>query len=244
MLLLCTSTALAGDEEEIGIGIAVVTLGAADISFSIRAAVLAAEGGDAQFPHSLAQTLVSVPQAIGFNGALAALMHDNDAPEAFIALHVPASMTTALAVHGLWSLARPDEDQRFLFLASTAIGVNTMWTSFVIGTATSGRNRFGNDYAIPGIYEVLTTAPGVAIGIHQALETDRFKEGWISISAWSGLLALHGGLFASGVFGGDDYDDDYASAGPIQRLGIAPTSLGAPVEGAPETPGLVVSGAF
>jgi hypothetical protein len=246
-LLTVGGEAQASDEEEIGAAAAIVAFGAVDLSFSVRAIVLAANDGDAQFGYSLAQSIATVPQAVALNGAMLALMHDHDAPEAFLALHIPATMTTALAVHGLWSLATPDEDQRLTFLASTAIGVNTMWTSFMLGTATAGRNRFDDDAAIPGVYEILTTVPGVAIGVHQALETDRFTAGWIGIAGWSGLLSLHGLLFSTGVIGDDDdYELGQERRAPlaVSDLGIAPTSLGAPVEGAPETPGLVVSGAF
>lgn len=243
--LLATSPAHAGDEEEIALVAAAATVVAADVSFVVRNAVLAADGGDAQFEYALTQTLLATPQAVALNGAMVALMHDHDAPEAFLALHVPAMMTTALAVHGMWTLASPDEDQRFMFLASTAIGVNTMWTSFALGTATSGRNRFEDVPAVPGVYEILTTAPGIAVGVHQALETDRFREGWIAISAWSGLLTLHGLLFSFELLGNDD-DYDLAtnptSRPALPNISFAPTSFGAPVEGAPQTPGLIVSG--
>ena len=127
-----------------------------------------------------------------------------------------------------------------MFLASTAIGVNTMWTSFVLGTATAKRNRFDDGAPIVGVYEAITTLPGVAIGIHQALETDRFTAGWIGIAGWSGLLSLHGALFAAEV---TTPEDSYPATAVVD-LGLSPASLGAPVEGAPDTPGLIVSGAF
>lgn len=234
----------ASDEEDFGIAAGIVTVAAVDLSFSIRAAVLAESGGDAQFEFSLAQSIVSVPQAIAFNGAIIAFLQEDEGAEAFAALHVPATMTTALAVHGLWSLASPDEDQTFMFLASTAIGVNTMWTSFVLGTAVTDEDNFGDEAAIPGIYEVITTAPGVAIGIHQALETDRFTVGWVAIAGWSGLLTLHGALFSTGLLNPEENYDAYTARSPLSSVGLTPTSFGPPVEGAPHTPGLVASGAF
>lgn len=234
----------ASDEEDFGIGAGIVSLAAVDLSFSIRAIVLAADRGDAQFELSLAQSIVSVPQAIAFNGAIVGFLQDNDGGVAFAALHIPATMTTALAVHGLWSLASPDEDQAFMFLASTAIGVNTMWTSFVLGTAISDEDNFDDEAAIPGLYEVITTAPGIAIGIHQALETDRFTAGWAAIAGWSGMLTLHGALFSTGLFNPDERYDDYTARSPLKSFALAPTSLGPPVEGAPHTPGVIASGTF
>lgn len=239
--LLAASHAHAGDEEEIGAGVAIASLAAVDISFSVRAAVLAANRGDAQFEYSLAQTIASVPQALVLNGAIMAFMDESDGPELFAALHVPATMTTALSIHGLWSLASPDEDQAFMFLASTAMGVNTMWTSVMLGTAFADRDRFDDEGEIVGVYEVITTAPGIAIGAHQALETDRFQAGWIGIASWSGLMTLHGVLFATGVARPDR--NNWSSL-PVRNVGLSPTSLGAPVEGAPETPGFVLTGAF
>ncbi len=251
-VLLAAGDARAGDDEAIAGVVAVTSIAAADLSFAVRASALAANGGDAQSSYSWAQTLFTTPQAIGFNGAMMGLMSESDAPEIFAALHVPTTMTTALAAHGMWSLARPDEDQTFMFLASTHIGVNTMWTSFALGTGFSSKNRFADDDAemFVGIYEVLTTGPGVGIGIHQAMETSRFRAGWITLSAWSGMLTLHGALFAGGLLPGsyDDCCDDYASTDEpplgVTNLGIAPTSMGPPVEGAPDTPGFVVTGAF
>lgn len=245
--LLAATEASAGDEEEIGAAVAITSFAAVDLSFAIRASVLAANEGDAQFGYSLAQSIVSAPQALAFNGAIIGLMGESDAPELFAALHVPATMTTALAIHGMWSLASPDEDQAFMFLASTSLAVNTMWTSFMIGTAASSRDRFDDEGAIFGIYEVVTTAPGIAIGIHQALETNRFQPGWIAIASWSGINAFHGALFTAGVARGDD-DHDYAALPatnlPVTNIGFGPTSFGAPIEGGPETPGFVLSGAF
>ncbi len=254
LLTTVATPAAAGDEEDIGAGVAVASFAMVDLSFSIRAAVLAANDGDAVFGYSLAQSLVATPQALAFNGAIVGLMHTRDGAEAFAALHVPATMTTALAVHGLWSLATPDEDAALMFLASTTIGVNTMWTSFLLGTATTSVDNFGDEAALAGIYEVITTVPGVAIGLHQALETDRFQVGWIGITGWSGLLALHGVLFSTGVLNPDRSDDWAGHAGAARaesavlrglrehHIGLAPASLGAPIEGAPHTPGLVLSG--
>ncbi len=233
-----------GDEEEVAAVVAAIGLASVDISFTVRAAVLAANGGDSQLAYALPQTLISNPQAAIFNGALMALMSDHDAAESFALLHIPATMTTALAVHGTWSLSSPDEDQALIFLASTVTGVNTMWTSFLIGTATAGRNRFSSDDALAvGIYQMLTTMPGTAVGIHQALTTDRMTVGWIGISAWSGLLTVHGLLFGSGLINAE-HDEDYARTGSIQNVGLAPTTFGTPVEGAPQTPGLALSGSF
>jgi hypothetical protein len=238
-VLAISTTAQASDEEEIAAGAAIVILGAADLGFSINAAIMAVNETDPIEEVAIAQTAVATPQAITGNLALGALLGDSDGDEAFAILHVPVTMTSALAAHGIWSLARPDEDTQLTFMASTMIGVNSMWTSFVIGSSVSDEDLFDDSEALVGIYEVLTTVPGIAIGVHQAVETSEFTTGWVALSAWSGVLTLHGGLYAAGLF---EREPDYASNLPVSHIAFGPTTFGPAVEGAPHTPGLMLAG--
>jgi hypothetical protein len=238
--------ARADDSEDMAAVGGIAVLAVTDLRYTVHAAVLAANDGEHQFGVSLAQTIVGAPQAIALNGLIVGMLAaDNDGDEVFIFAHAPTMLVNAMTAHGIWALAVPDGDPALMFMASAAIGVNTMWTSFAIGSSLSDERQFGGDYAIPGIYEIVTTAPGVAVGIHQALETDAFTTGWVAISAWSGVLAVHGAIYATGALG-EDYDDEYESASPyeLQSVGIAPTSFGPPVEGAPHTPGMLMTGMF
>ena len=156
------------------------------------------------------------------------------------AFHVPAMFSTALACYGGWSLAFPDEDAGRRFLACTGSGIASTWTSFAISTMFGTDEDFEDEPL--GLYETMWQVPNIAVGIHQTVQTDRFDAGWIALSTWSGLLALHGIVTWMGAF--DDTHDGYGRAARGPELGFAPMTVPPPLEGAPPGAGVMASGRF
>jgi hypothetical protein len=229
------------DEEEIGLVVLVGAFGIADVVLMSRAVYMAAVQAPPTEAGAITEGLIATPQAILFNAGMAVAAHE-DPHEMAYAFHVPAMVTTALSCHAGWSLLRPDDDPRRRFLACTASGINSTWTAFAISTLFGTSEDFEEEPL--GFYETLWQVPNIIISVHQAVETERFQVGWITLASWSGLLAVHGVATFLGAFD-DTHDRGHeARAFPGASLSFAPMTVPPPLDEAPPGVGVMAVGRF
>jgi len=231
--LSAVTTPAAADDADIVAG-AMIGLGAVDLSFVIRDAVLFGKNQRESFqPNDVAEVVWTAPQSAIYHGMLGA-MYVDDGAEAFAALHVPAMITTATAAHGAWSLANPEAARRTRFLGATAFGVNAAMSTTAIAMYFTDRDR--GQRVVGGYMAGLSLANGAA-AYYLSVEDRASAAMWIGQGIWSSMLVVHGVSAAFGAF--DDVD-----LSEMAGLTLAPGSMGAPIPGAPETPGVMLSGTF
>jgi hypothetical protein len=95
----------------------------------------------------------------------------------------------ALATHGVWSLASPDENPVAQFGVSWAVGADLMLSTVVL-SAAANKHMTGVGF---GAVEMASTAPSIATGIYKLADPSQSEVGaWSALTAWSGVLFVHG----------------------------------------------------
>ncbi len=232
------------DDETVEVALGVVTLGglaAADVAFGVHAAQLYVERDEADQAWAIAEVAAGVPQALffqAFNSFFLVQEHGDHGVK--LIMPVPTMITTAVAIHGIWSLARPDEAPGLLFVGSSMIAVNSTWTVMRLTNLLGGELR---PWEI-GWVQMVSTGPMVAWGAAEAARQESFRSGWIGLTLWSGALFAQG---AAGVLIGEDGDDLFggatgqtARALGVEELSVVPTVPGA----AGASAGLTLGGRF
>ncbi|MBW2456701.1 MAG: hypothetical protein JRI68_19450 [Deltaproteobacteria bacterium] len=243
LLLLCPGAARA-DDDTVEVALGVVTLGglaAADVAFAVHAAKLYVERGEADQAWAIAEVAAGAPQALffqAFNSFF--LVQERGDHGVKLIMPAPTMVTTAVTVHGIWSLARPDEAPGLLFVGSSMIAVNSTWTVMRLNNLFDGELR---PWEI-GWVQMVSTGPMVAWGAAEAARQESFRSGWIGLTLWSSALFMHG---AAGVLLGEDGDDLFGGAArdTARALGVEDVSVVPVVPGAAgPSAGLALGGRF
>jgi hypothetical protein len=212
----------------------------ADVTFTIHDVTLLRNGERQATGWAIAETVLTAPQAIFLDGALS-YMHargdDDDLIPIDILTVFPATWTTQLATHGIWSLASDRARLGDLYGVSWAIGANLTFTAGAISGA------FGKRLGGPvfGVLEMIGTAPSIAVGIYRSVQPSEPDRGaWIALSAWSGTLFLHGLLSTVVPAPKKDEEDETATRHRLPFM-FSPTVVS---DGIRQTPGLAMRGVF
>jgi hypothetical protein len=174
-----------------------IALAVADVTFGAYDIVFAARDSRPARGWAIAESVVTTPQALVANGIFAAYADDSSidtAPETVAILLVPMALGS-LSAHGIWSAGSDRIAPGVVFGASPLIATDVALTSVAIGRAA--RRRLGSRAF--GIAQVVLTAPQVVLGAVQTSQDPVNRAGWISLTAWSGALLVHG--IASAVAG-------------------------------------------
>lgn len=231
--ICATASPAAASDDEV-LAAVFVGVGAVDLSFVVRDSVLFAQDKRESFrPNDIAEVVWNAPQAAIFHGMLGALYVD-EGEEAFAGLHVPVMITSATTAHGAWSLAAPDAARSTRFLGSTAFGVNAALSTAAISMYFTDRNH---SQEIIGVYMAGLSLANGSASFYLSVEDPAYRTMWLAQGAWSSLLVLHGVAAAFGAFEDVDFSE-------MASVTLAPGSMGAPFPGAPETPGLSLTGTF
>ena len=215
-----------------------------NIAFTAHDASLAIDNERATTGWSIAETVLTPPQALLFNGGMVWAQASGDIQKSpgLHLLLIPATWTSQMATHGIWSLASNKVHPDDLYGVSWAIGANLAFTSGAVGAAVEKRLG-GSTY---GIIEMVAMTPTIIVGLSKVSARDDEKEAWAALTAWSGVLFLHG--LASTVQGFRDADAEEKGKQKQKttfrlpfRYAFAPTLVSDGVQG---VPGLMVSGSF
>lgn len=183
-------------------GIGGIGLGA-NIAFTVKDARTAYNGERLTSGWAIAQTVLTPPQALLFDGAMVwahGSGEADDSPEMNLLL-VPAIWSSQMATYGIWSLAAEESRPADMYMVSWAIGANTAFMSGAVGAAIE--KRFGGVYF--GLAEMIGTTPSFLMGLSALSEARRRDESaWFALSVWSGALFMHG--MASTVMGFKERD--------------------------------------
>lgn len=220
----------------------------ANVTFTVHDASVALDGERPTKGWGIAETVLTPPQALLFNGGLIYAQASGEMQKSpgFHFLLLPAIWTSQMATHGIWSLASDKVHPSDLYGVSWAIGANLAFTSGAVGAAVE--KRLGG--APYGIIEMIGMTPTICVGLSKLASRDDNQGAWAALTAWSGVLFLHG--LASTVKGFKDTDDEEPKPPEPQapktttfrmpfRYAFAPTLVSDGVQG---VPGLMMSGSF
>jgi hypothetical protein len=211
-----------------------------DVTFTIHDATLQWQNKRQSTGWAIAETALTLPQVGLFNAGLtwAHSKGDNDDISTMDALAViPSVWTSQLATHGIWSLASDKVRLGDLYGVSWAIGANL---TFTVG-AVSG--LFGKRLGGPifGIMEMVGTTPSIAVGLYRSLgKVDADQPAWIALTAWSGVLWVHG-LASTVIPNPKKNTDEKKSAARRLPFTATPTVVS---DGYQQMPGIAVRGIF
>jgi len=208
-----------------------------------------AQGGPPARGWAIAETALMSPQTPYFHYWLVRDHASGERSGALSAfLFIPAAWTSALSAHGIWWLASPNADPGTVLGVSWALGANLAFTTGAVGSLFHKRR-------VPplafGVLEMIGTTPTILVSAAQLVDpAGRDKEAWAGLTAWSGVLFLHGAatVAAALVRAGKDGDlDDAGIDAKKHRMGFAPRVFFAPTmvtDGVRRAPGIGVSGVF
>lgn len=259
-LTLHAPEARAGDLGPALLGAGVIGLIGADIAF-------AAHGLDGAMKNNLprddwltAQTIVVAPQSLALSTLLTGFNAAKDDDVALLASaigYVPTACVNALTTHAIWGMS--DRESKIpadaLAGVSTLIGINATVSLAAIGRLSRGHLHSRGI----GILSSVLTMPGTIVGVYESTVQRPEQGQWIALTAWSGVLLVHG--IASAVTSDDrTYDDDPPPPPPpppppmegpvLQRAAkreappsftLAPTFL---TDGVARMPGVMAVGTF
>lgn len=187
------STASAADEDTI-VGITSITLGSmlvgADIAFTAYTASRVSDNKEPAQAWMIAQSVLTSAQTVAINGLAIWLdLEDDDEEGAELLTLIPSIWVGTLATFSTWTLARPgDESLDARMGLSFVAATNLAFTSTAIGS-------FADDGHSPyylSIPQTALMAPQSVLTAIQAARDESGRPGWIALSAWSGVLAIHG----------------------------------------------------
>lgn len=208
--LAAPRAAFAGDEEEILAivlgGSVAATAGASAIAFTAYSGGTAARLEEPDQSWMAAQAIAGGAEALVLNGVLIAVIAEDD-DEGVELLPLPfAIWTNSIATFGVWSVGAPGTvptDARFG--VSWFIGANTVFTTAAFAYA-------GNEKLAPiwmALPQVAASAPQAVFATIRAAQGEQYsRPGWIALSAWSGLLTIHGTFSIIGAAAGWGDDDE------------------------------------
>ncbi len=164
----------------------------ADATFSIHDGVLLHNGERQATGWAIAETALTAPQAIALDSALAYVHARGDDDELIpidVLTIIPATWTSQLATHGIWSLASDKVRIEDRYGLSWAIGANLTLTVGAVSGAI-GKRLPGPVF---GIMEMVGTAPSIGVGLYRSIgHPDADRHAWIALTAWSSALFMHG----------------------------------------------------
>ncbi len=131
----------------------VATVGAigigANVTFTVHDASVALDNKRPTTGWGIAETVLTPPQALLFNGGLVYAQGSGEIEKSpgYHFLLLPATWTSQMATHGIWSLASDKVHPHDLYGVSWAIGANLAFTSGAVGAAVEKRLG-GSTYGI------------------------------------------------------------------------------------------------
>lgn len=187
---------------------------------------------------SIAQTAITGPQTLGF-AAMAVVGEMNGKEEMLIPAFIAGMFTGAMTTHGIWSLSSDSVTALQLFTLSPVIAANTIVTTAALAQATAG--KLGSP--VLGILELSLAGPAGTYFIYKSAVDEENRSEWIGLSAWSGVILLHGA--ASVLAWRVDEIDDSARVRlpelPLTIQGFGPSMVS---DGYRSVPGVRIAGAF
>jgi hypothetical protein len=209
------------DAAEIGGVTAAIVLAATDLSFFGHAIAVTARGEPVDASVSLAQAIVTGPQAIAFEIGMAAVATEGDGSEILAGMAPFGMVVNTLFIHGVWTTNRPEHDVREVFAASSVMGVNAGWTSVLIGYAIEP----DMDMEPIGVAMALTSAINVGVSAPYALARPGFRSGWVGMAGWSTLLFAYGVAGALGVWTPEPENERGPGHAAVSDLTFGPIGL-------------------
>lgn len=198
--------ARADDDVLIAFAVAgLAALAGADVTFTAYSGGAAARVEEPDQAWMTAQSIVTTPQALAADVAMAALAAEDD-DEGYSLLGIPVvAWLNQLSVYSTWSVGAPgtvQPDQRFgvAWLA----GTNAAFTSAAVGA-------FADERVSPlwiSIPEVGLMGAEAAFASVRAAQDENWRGGWVALAAWSGVLTIHGLVSIVGDASGWNRQDD------------------------------------
>ncbi|NUP10496.1 MAG: hypothetical protein HOW73_30980 [Polyangiaceae bacterium] len=210
LVLVSPTEAQASDEEAI-LGMTAIVGGAfligADIAFTAYTAAHISNHEQPADSWMIAQSVVAGAQTIAINAVTIYIGAEDDDEEGLELLPMlPAIWTGSLATFSTWTLATPgDESLNARMGLSVVAATNLAFTATAIGSLTD--RPYTEPYYI-SIPQIAFMAPECVLAGIQAARDPDGRAGWAVLSAWSGVLAVHGvySLVTRGVYGSErDY---------------------------------------
>lgn len=137
----------------------------------------------------LLESIVAVPQALGFGAAPSFFDITRWKPVENLGLLLPAqAWTGAMYVHGTWSLISQNLEPGPRLGVSYLIGVNYAFSATALG------GLFQEKWAPfeVGIAEMGCSGVELAVTIERAVRDAPRRGGWAGLAAWSSVLFAHG----------------------------------------------------
>jgi hypothetical protein len=211
-------------------------MGAINVGFTARDAVLYAGQARLTQGYAIAETAVMTPVAAVWTAATIRVAYEKRPHSLALDILVPITdaWSTWLAVHGMWSVAYPNASQGVTFLASMAIGANTAVNVDMLGNFVSGRFPVSRPVAVT---QILLSVPGVAVPIW---EVSRLNGNAGLPPLWAGLLVWSSLDLGYDMFSLIAYEAPKAPPAP-RTMRVSPIVVGA---GRASGPGLAVAGIF
>jgi len=187
---------------------------------------------------SIAQTAITAPQSLGF-AAMAVVGEMDDKEDVLIPGFLGGMFMGAMTTHGIWSLSSDQVPSSELFVLSPVIAANTIVTMAALAKATGG--ELGSPTL--AILELSLAAPSGAFLVYKSAQDREHRSEWIGLSAWSGVILLHGA--ASLLWWRADEIDDSARVRlpdlPFKVQGFGPSMVS---DGYRSVPGFQLAGKF
>lgn len=227
-----------GFDEDTIAGIAGVSTVTADLMFLLYDVGMLVAKTHPSVGWSIAQTVITGPQAIGF-AALAVVGEMDDKEEALVGGFLGAMVTGAMTTHGIWSLSSDRVSGPELFTISPVIAGSAVLTTAALAKATAG--RLGSPTL--AILELSLAGPSGAYFVYRSAADEANRSSFLGLSAWSGVILLHGAasLLAWRV---DEFDK--SSQARLPRLPFTVQGFGPSMvsDGFASVPGLQIAGKF
>lgn len=228
-LLLGRPAIAADDALEVASVTAAILLASADLSFFGHAIATAARDEPIDRGVTTAGAIVTGPQALSFEIAMAMVATERDGSEILAVMAPWGMITNSVFVHAVWSNARPEHSPREIFAAASVIGVNAGWTSVLIGYAAEP----AMDMKPIGLAMAVTSGINLGVSLPMALRRPGFRGGWIGMSGWSGALFAMGLAGAVGAWTPTEEDPRGPHHAGSSRVYVGPIGVEPIVAGDP-----------
>ncbi|MFO0614916.1 MAG: hypothetical protein U0414_20170 [Polyangiaceae bacterium] len=163
-----------------------------DVAFTAYDASHAVDEQEPDFGWMVAETAVTSPQTIlgSIPIVLSQLEEKDDIAVLYGIAALPLSVwANAMATFSVWSMSNPSVEVGPRFGVSWMVGANLTLSTGAIASAFSDCRCTKPWLSIPTVL----TGAGETIGsIYQAVNDKPHRAAWIGLSAWSGVLTLHG----------------------------------------------------
>lgn len=252
---LCAREARASGDDAVIVLIG-MEIGLADVGFWAYDVALTAKGDRPSQGAAITQVALLGPQALILAGVIAEQESRNSSmnrAEELVPAYIGTSLVGSMAVYGTLALRFKDMSPPRLFLMSQLFATNSLFT-------VGGLSRLmaGHKTMLPlSITELSMTTPALVFSIYRSAADEEWRPMWIGLSAWTGVLALHGlAATVARAFERDSPPSDYASVSvdrpnprhassrprwPFQLNHIGPTVFS---DGVKSMPGVDFSGTF